>query len=61
MYGSKHLYVFHHPQDLAKNPDREKKEESPTYNSAQEEIVANSGFDMTKGSDKSQGNLLSQL
>ncbi|PIK54089.1 hypothetical protein BSL78_09017 [Apostichopus japonicus] len=60
MYGSKHLYVFHHPQDLAKNPDKEKKEESPTYNSAQEEIVANSGFDMTKGSDKSQDDLLLQ-
>lgn len=55
MFGSKHLYVFHHPQDLAKHPDKGKQEAAPTYNSAQEEIVANSGFDMKKGPDKSQG------
>ena len=53
--GSKHLYVFHHPQDVAKNPNKNKAEETPTYSSAQEEIAANSGFDMKKGPDRSKG------
>ncbi|XP_071502786.1 kinesin-like protein KIF28P [Diadema antillarum] len=60
LFGSKHLYVFHHPQDLAKNPQRQKQEEKPTYSKAQEEIAANSGFDMQKGPDKSKDELLIQ-
>ena len=57
MFGSRHLYVFHHPQDLAKNPAKEKLEaEKPTYDSAQQEIAANSGFAaFEKGTDKSKG------
>ncbi|XP_038044731.1 kinesin-like protein KIF28P [Patiria miniata] len=60
MFGSSHLYVFHHPQDLAKNQKAGKKEEKVTYDTAQEEIAANSGFDMKKGPDKSKDDLLLQ-
>ena len=55
MFGSSHLYVFHHPQDLAMNHKAGKKEEKVTYDIAQEEIATNSGFDMKKGPDKSKG------
>ena len=57
MFGSRHLYVFHHPKDLAKNPSKEKADaEKPTYDSAQQEIAANSGFAaFEKGTDKSKG------
>ncbi|XP_072041898.1 kinesin-like protein KIF28P [Amphiura filiformis] len=62
MFGSRHLYVFHHPQDLAKNPAKAKLEaEKPTYDSAQQEIAANSGFAaFGKGTDKSKDDLLLQ-
>ena len=63
MFGSRHLYVFHHPQDLSRNPKKpssDKKKQQldvkPTYDSAQAEIAANSGFDMNQGPDKSKGN-----
>eukprot|EP00057_Strongylocentrotus_purpuratus_P008662 XP_011663136.1 PREDICTED: kinesin-like protein KIF1B [Strongylocentrotus purpuratus] len=59
LFGSKHLYVVHHPQDLAKNPKKEKEvsEEKPTYSKAQEEIAANSGFEIKKGPNRSKGTL----
>ncbi|XP_063964719.1 kinesin-like protein KIF28P [Lytechinus pictus] len=62
LFGSKHLYVVHHPQDLAKNPKKEKKgpEEKPTYSKAQEEIAANSGFDIKQGPNRSKDELLIQ-
>eukprot|EP00057_Strongylocentrotus_purpuratus_P016000 XP_011670474.1 PREDICTED: uncharacterized protein LOC105441244 [Strongylocentrotus purpuratus] len=62
LFGSKHLYVVHHPQDLAKNPKKEKEvsEEKPTYSKAQEEIAANSGFEIKKGPNRSKDELLIQ-
>ncbi|XP_033639651.1 kinesin-like protein KIF28P [Asterias rubens] len=60
MFGSSHLYVFHHPQDLAKNQKAGMKEERVTYDTAQEEIAQNAGFDMMKGPDKSKDDLLLQ-
>lgn len=54
MIGSSSLYVLHHPKEL----DKKKKEgvqlEEITYDLAQEEIAANSGFDMVKGSGQTK-------
>ncbi|XP_035688755.1 kinesin-like protein KIF28P [Branchiostoma floridae] len=59
MFGSNHLYVFHHPQDLAKQEKSGKKVEKVTYESAQEEIAQNTGFDMDK-EGKSKNEMLLQ-
>ncbi|XP_066301763.1 kinesin-like protein KIF28 isoform X1 [Branchiostoma lanceolatum] len=59
MFGSNHLYVFHHPQDLAKQEKAGKKVERVTYESAQEEIAQNTGFDMDK-EGKSKNEMLLQ-
>ncbi len=52
MFGSNHFYVLHHPLDPelkkkekeAKKKGETVKEETPTYEKAQEEIAKNSGF-----------------
>ncbi|KXJ25651.1 Kinesin-like protein KIF1A [Exaiptasia diaphana] len=49
MFGSSHLYVFHHPKQADKSTI---KAESINYEMAQEEIAQNSGFDMEEGSNK---------
>ncbi|XP_056000812.1 kinesin-like protein KIF28P isoform X2 [Ostrea edulis] len=44
LFGPNHLYVFHHPQDEAKNAKEGKVTETPTYGTAQEEIAKKAGF-----------------
>nr|XP_022300390.1 kinesin-like protein KIF28P isoform X2 [Crassostrea virginica] len=44
LFGPNHLYVFHHPQDEAKNVKEGKVTETPTYDTAQEEIAKKAGF-----------------
>ncbi len=52
MFGSNHFYVLHHPHDPelkkkqkeAKKKGEPVKDETPTYEQAQEEIAKNSGF-----------------
>ncbi len=58
MLGSNHLYVFHHPQDESKQKAQGVMVETPTYDSAQEEIMKHTGlFKDTAGTDgKSKGN-----
>ena len=53
-FGPNHLYVFHHPQDLAKKMNAGEKIETPTFDTAQEEIAKSSGL-MTSGDGKSKG------
>ncbi|XP_033111082.1 kinesin-like protein KIF28P [Anneissia japonica] len=60
MFGSKHLFVFHHPQDLAKHKQKPEIVTPVTYDQAQKEIAANSGFDMQHGPGKSKEELLLQ-
>lgn len=56
MFGSAHLYVFHHPQDAARQEKEGSVVKKVSFDSAQEEIAQNKGFDMdTKG--KSNGEL----
>lgn len=49
MFGSSSLYVLHHPKELEINKKNGVHLEEITYDLAQEEIAANSGFDMAKG------------
>ncbi|XP_071966233.1 kinesin-like protein KIF28 [Antedon mediterranea] len=60
MFGSKHLFIFHHPQDLAKNKQKQEVIAPVTYDQAQKEIAANSGFDVQQGPGKSKEDLLLQ-
>ena len=55
MFGSSHLYVFHHPTQLAAAQKAGVKVKSITCDMAQQEIAQNSGFDM-QTSGKSKGN-----
>ena len=61
MFGSNQLYVLHHPQDAAIQEKEGKVVEKVSFDTAQEEIIAqNKVFDMdVKG--KSAGRYLSQL
>ncbi|KAK3591136.1 hypothetical protein CHS0354_040200, partial [Potamilus streckersoni] len=44
-FGPNHLFVFHHPQDMAKQmKEGTLSEETPTFESAQEEIAKESGL-----------------
>jgi uncharacterized protein YaaQ len=53
MFGSSHLYVFHHPTQLAAAQKAGVKIKSINYDMAQQEIAQNSGFDMqTSGKSK---------
>ena len=60
MFGSNQLYVLHHPQDAAIQEKEGKLVEKVSFNSAQEEIAKNKGFDMDR-SGKSKGYTLSQF
>ncbi|CAL1537456.1 unnamed protein product [Lymnaea stagnalis] len=59
LLGPNHLYVFHHPQDEAKQVKLGKSVEQPTYDSAQEELAKASGL-MDENSSKSKEDLLLQ-
>lgn len=56
MFGSSHLYVFYHPQELEKAKANGTEIEEVNYEMAQEEIAQNSGVNVEKGTDKSKGN-----
>ena len=47
MFGTSNLYVFHHPHELEAILATGQKPPAITYDCAQEEVAANSGFDMT--------------
>ena len=47
LFGSNHLYVFHHPQELSYLAKTGEQPKPVTYDTAQGEIAAGSGFDMT--------------
>lgn len=52
MFGSSHLYVFHHPKELEKAKKSGLQIEEVNYEMAQEEIAQNSGVDVEKGKSK---------
>ena len=54
MFGSSSLYVLHHPEELVKKKKEGAQLEEVTYDLAQEEIAANSGFDMGKSSGQTK-------
>ena len=56
MFGSSHLYVFYHPQELKEAKANVAEIEEVNYEMAQEEIAQNSGVNVEKGTDKSKGN-----
>ena len=60
MIGSSSLYVLYHPVEFEKKKKDGVHLEEITYDLAQEEIAANSGFDMAKGSGqtKSESNFV---
>eukprot|EP00105_Crassostrea_gigas_P029707 XP_011451723.1 PREDICTED: kinesin-like protein KIF28P isoform X2 [Crassostrea gigas] len=58
LFGPNHLYVFHHPQDEAKNVKEGKVTETPTYDTAQQEIAKKAGFMDKTG--KSEDDLILQ-
>ena len=60
LFGTNQLYVFHHPQDAAQKIKEGKSVEKISFDSAQEEIAKNKGFDMEK-SGKSSGLFLIKL
>lgn len=47
LLGSSNLYVFYHPKELQAFQKAGKKHSPITYDLAQEEVAASSGFDMT--------------
>ncbi|XP_033759938.1 kinesin-like protein KIF28P isoform X2 [Pecten maximus] len=49
LFGANNMYVFHHPQDEAKSMKEGKKTETPTFDSAQEEIAQKAGLMNTEG------------
>ncbi|KAL8576237.1 hypothetical protein ACOMHN_006160 [Nucella lapillus] len=59
LFGSNHLYVFHHPQDEARKLKEGAPAKEPTYDEAQEEIIKQSGL-VTDGGGKSKEDLLLQ-
>ncbi|KAK7465940.1 hypothetical protein BaRGS_00037478 [Batillaria attramentaria] len=60
MFGSNHLYVFHHPQDEAKKVKAGQPVKEPTYDEAQEEIVKQTGLVSGDSANKSKEDLLLQ-
>ncbi|XP_060594339.1 kinesin-like protein KIF28P [Ruditapes philippinarum] len=58
-FGPNHLYVFHHPQDYAKKVNAGEKVDTPTFDTAQEEIAKQSGL-MTASDGTSKDDLLLQ-
>ena len=61
MFGSSHLYVFYHPQELETAKKNGTEIEDVNYEMAQEEIAQNSGINVEKGTDKSKGNTVLHL
>ena len=59
-FGPNHLYVFHHPQDYAKKVNAGEKVDTPTFDTAQEEIAKQSGL-MTAGDGTSKGMVYSLI
>ncbi len=57
MFGSSHLYVFYHPQELQEAKTKGIEIEEVNYEMAQEEIAQNSGINVEKGTEKSKGNI----
>ena len=47
LFGSSHLYVFHHPKELAQLAKEGRAPKPVTYDFAQEEIAQEKGFDMS--------------
>nr|CAB3259098.1 kinesin-like protein KIF28P [Phallusia mammillata] len=60
MFGSNHLYVFHHPQDAAKQEKEGERVQKVSFDSAQEEIAQNKGFDMDKTGKSTEDILLQE-
>lgn len=54
VFGSSSLYVLHHPVELDLKKKQGVQLEEISYDLAQEEIAANSGFDMSKGSGQTK-------
>jgi len=54
MIGSSSLFVLHHPVEFEQKKKDGVHLEEITYDLAQEEIAANSGFDMAKGSGQTK-------
>ncbi len=53
LFGSKNLFVFHHPKELEAMQASGEKPQNITYDFAQGEIASSSGFDMaTEGKSK---------
>ena len=55
LFGSTNLFVFHHPQDYAKQQKDNKTVPAPSYDSAQEEIAKSSGLSKFTSGGKSKG------
>ncbi|XP_078377646.1 kinesin-like protein KIF28 [Oculina patagonica] len=60
MFGSASLFVLHHPVEYENKKNEGVKLEEVTYDLAQEEIAASSGFNMGKNSGQSKNDLLLQ-
>lgn len=60
MFGSSSLYVLHHPAQLQKKRKEGVHVEEITYDIAQEEITANSGFGVAKGVGQTKNDVLLQ-
>ena len=54
MFGSASLFVLHHPVEYENKKNEGVKIEEVTYDLAQEEIAASSGFNMGKNSGQSK-------
>jgi len=53
LFGSNHLYVFHHPQEVSHLTKNGEQPKPVTYDAAQGEIAEGAGFDMkTEGKSK---------
>lgn len=61
MFGSSSLYVLHHPAELQKKRKEGVHVEEITYDIAQEEITANSGFGVAKGVGQTKSELLRSI
>ena len=60
MFGSGSLYVLHHPTELQEKKTAGVHVEEITYDIAQEEITANSGFDLAKSGGQTKSELRDQ-
>ncbi|XP_065896564.1 kinesin-like protein KIF28P isoform X2 [Dysidea avara] len=59
LFGSNHLYVFHHPQEVSHFIESGEQPKPVTYDAAQGEIAEGAGFDM-KTEGKSKDDILLQ-